>query len=119
MSKPSGASFVRRAPDNITEELVAVLSSKASFEFKGLFDVVFLNLRERNLASGGEEMLRLRTYEKLQSLVGEGVVTRTVKGITKNYKGVAARMVTKSAEMKVLRTEWSQRLLAKAAAATN
>jgi hypothetical protein len=119
MSKPSGASFVRRAPDNITEELVAVLSSKASFEFKGLFDVVFLNLRERNLASGGEEMLRLRTYEKLQSLVGEGAVTRTVKGITKNYKGVAARMVTKSAEMKVLRCEWSQRLLAKAAAATN
>jgi hypothetical protein len=115
MFKPSGASFVRRAPDNITEELVAVLSSRASFEFKGLFDVIFLNLRERNAASGGEEMLRLRVYEKLQSLVGQGAVTRTVKGITKNYKGVAARMVTLSAEMKVLRTEWSEKLLAKAA----
>jgi hypothetical protein len=34
-----------------------------------------------------EEMLRLRTYEKLQSLVGQGAVTRTVKGVTKNYKG--------------------------------
>ena len=62
MSKASGPFFSRRAPDNITEELVAVLSSKASFEFKGLFDVIFLNLRERNAASGGEEMLRLRTY---------------------------------------------------------
>jgi hypothetical protein len=115
MAKPSGASFSRRAPDNITEELVAVLSSRASFEFKGLFDVIFLNLRERNLASGGEEMLRLRTYEKLQSLVSQGAVTRTVTGITKKYKGVTARMVTLSAEMKVLRAEWVQKLLAKAA----
>jgi hypothetical protein len=54
MSKPSGISFTRRAPDNITEELVAVLSSKASFEFKPLFDIILLNLRERNAASGGE-----------------------------------------------------------------
>ena len=61
-------------------------------------------------------MLRLRTYEKLQSLVSQGAVTRTVKGITKKYKGVAARMVTLSAEMKVLRAEWGQKLLAKAAA---
>ncbi len=117
MSKPSGVSFSRRAPDNITEELVAVLSSRASFEFKGLFDVIFLNLRERNAASGGEEMLRLRAYEKLQSLVSQGAVKKTVTGITKKYKGVAARMVTLSAEMKVLRAEWAQKLLAKAAAA--
>src|ERR1700720_3105993 len=114
MSKPT---FSRRAPDNITEELVAVLSSKASFEFKGLFDVIFLNLRERNAASGGEEMLRLRAYEKLQSLVSQGAVNRTVTGITKKYKGVAARLSVLSAEMKVLRAEWDQRALAKAAAA--
>jgi hypothetical protein len=118
MSKPSGVSFSRRAPDNITEELVAVLSSKASFEFKALFDVIFLNLRERNAASGGEEMLRLRTYEKLQSLVSQGAVTRTVAGITKKYRGVAARMVALKVEMKVLRNEWNQKLRAKAAAAS-
>src|SRR6266446_5817790 len=117
MSKPSGASFTRSAPANITEELVAVLSSKASFEFKALFDVIFLNLRERNAASGGEEMLRLRTYEKLQSLVSQGTVTRTVKGITKKYKGVGARLVTLRAEMKVLRADWNERAQAKAAAA--
>src|SRR5438477_3358941 len=115
MSKP-GISFTRRAPDNITEELVAVLSSKASFEFKPLFDIVLLNLRERNAASGGEEMLRLRSYEKLQGLVNQGAVTTTVKGTTKKYKGVAARMVTLRAEMKGLRAEWSQKLLTKAAA---
>ena len=117
MSKPSGASFSRRAPDNITEELVAVLSSKASFEFKPLFDIILLNLRARNAASGGEEMLRLRAYEKLQGLVSQGVVTRTVTGITKKYKGVGARLVMLNAEMEVLRAEWNKRLLAKAAAA--
>src|SRR5438046_5509537 len=116
MSKPSGASFSRRMPDNITEELVAVLSSKASFEFKPLFEIILLNLRERNAASGGEEMLRLRSYEKLQGLVNQGAVTRTVNGITKKYKGVAPRMITLKAEMKVLRTEWSKKVLTKAAA---
>src|SRR4051794_35541930 len=104
MSKAS-ASFTRRAPDNISEELVAVLSSKTSFEFKALFDIIFHNLRERNAASGGEEMLRLRAYEKLQGLVNQGAVTRTVTGITKKYKGVAGRMVTLKAELKVLRAE--------------
>ena len=117
MSKKPGGSFSRRAPDNITEELVAVLSSKASFEFKALFDVIFSNLRERNAASGGEEMLRLRVYEKLQSLVSQGAVTRTVTGVVKKYKGVAARLLALSAEMKVLRLEWNQKVLAKAAAA--
>ncbi len=110
MSKLSGASFSRRMPDNITEELVAVLSSRASFEFKPLFDLLLFNLRERNAASGGEEMLRLRAYEKLQSLVNQGVVTRTVTGITKKYRGVAPRMSSLKAEMKVLRSEWSQKL---------
>jgi len=57
--------FSRRVPDLVTEELVAVLSRRASFEFKQLFDIVHENLRARNAASGGEEMLRLRAYEKL------------------------------------------------------
>src|SRR5216684_6971768 len=116
MSKRSAIYFTRRAPDNISEELVAVLSSKASFEFKPLFDIVLLNLRERNLAGGGEEMLRLRVYEKLQGLVGQGAVNRTVTGTTKKYKGVAPRMTTLKAEMKVLRADWAKKVRAKAAA---
>src|SRR5712692_3896135 len=110
MSKPSGVSLIRRMHDNVTEELVAVLSCRASFEFKPLFDMVLLNLRERNAASGGEEMLRLRVYEKLQGLVGRGAVNRTVNGTTKKYKGVAPRMRGLKAEMKVLRKEWSKKL---------
>src|SRR6058998_2866610 len=99
MAKTTGASsFKRRAPDNLTEELVAVLSSKASFEFKPLFEILLANLRQRNAASGGEEMLRLRAYEKLQGLVSRGAVNRTITGDTKKYKGVAARMIVLRAE---------------------
>ena len=116
MSKRSGISFTRRAPDNLTEELVAVLSSKASFEFKPLFEIILLNLRERNAANGGEELLRLRAYEKLQGLVSQGAVKRTVIGITKRYKGVAKRMVVLRAEMKAVRAACNERALAKAAA---
>lgn len=76
--------FSRRLPDLVTEELVAVLSSKNSYEFKELFDLVHSNLRARNAASGGEEMLRLRAYEKLQTLVSRGMV----KKIVKKYKGL-------------------------------
>jgi len=117
MSKRSGITFARRGPDNITEELIAVLSSKASFEFKPLFEIMLLNLRERNAASGGEEMLRLRAYAKLQGLVNQGAVKRTVIGITKKYQGVAKRMAVLRAEMKALRADCNERALAKAAAA--
>jgi hypothetical protein len=119
MSKRSLISFVRRAPDNLTEELIAVLSSKASFEFKPLFEIVLINLRERNAASGGEEMLRLRAYERLQGLVNQGAVDRTVTGITKKYKGVAARLVILRAEMKALRAAYNQRARAKVAVRSN
>src|SRR5207247_10540175 len=119
MSKAIIAAFSRRMPDNVTEELVAVLSSRASFEFKPLFDIVLLNLRERNAASGGEEMLRLRVYEKLQGLVGQGAVNRKVTGTTKKYKGVAARMAVLRTEMKAIRAACNERARAKAAAAAN
>ncbi len=74
------------------------------------------HLRERNAASGGEEMLRLRVYEKLQGLVGQGAVNRTITGTTKKYKGVAPRMRGLKAEMKLLRADWAKKLRAKAAA---
>src|SRR6059036_643679 len=117
MSKRAGFTFTRRGPDNITEELIAVLSSKASFEFKPLFEIMLHNLRERITASGGETMLRLRAYEKLQGLVNQGAVNRTITGGPKKYKGVAARMIVLRAERKALRAAFNQRARAKAAAA--
>jgi hypothetical protein len=117
MAKKRGISFTRRAPDCITEELIAVLSSRSSFEFKPLFEIVLVNLRERNAASGGEEMLRLRAYERLQGLVHQGAVNRTVTGATKKYKGIPTRMIVLRAEMKALRADCNRRARAKAAAA--
>jgi hypothetical protein len=77
--------FSRRGPDNVAQELATVLSKKSWFEFKALFDIVHANLKARNAASGGEEMLRLRAYEKLQNLVSAGIVEKS----SKKYRGVA------------------------------
>ena len=85
--------FSRRVPDLVTEELVAVLSQKSSFEFKQLFDIVYENLRAHNAASGGEEMLRLRAYEKLQNLVARGMVRKNGK----KYKGLLSALAAASA----------------------
>lgn len=76
--------FSRRLPDYMTEELVTALSTKTTFEFKDLFERVSTALRARNAASGGEEMLRLRAYEKLQNLVDRGLVKKNGK----KYQGV-------------------------------
>ena len=94
---PSG--FSRRGPDIITEELVSIFLRKTSYEFKALFDVVYANLRARNAASGGEEMLRLRAYEKLQVLVGTGVVHKTQK----IYKGNNLPLTALDVRMKEFR----------------
>ncbi|MGI8821172.1 MAG: hypothetical protein ACR2ID_09945 [Chthoniobacterales bacterium] len=80
--------FSRRAPDLVTEELVAILSRRSSFEFKQLFEIMHENLRARNAASAGEEMLRLRSYEKLQNLVSHGAVKKTGK----KYKGLPSAL---------------------------
>ena len=40
-------------------------------------------MKLRNAVSGGEEMLRLRSYEKLQNLVNRGLVEK----MGKEYKG--------------------------------
>ncbi len=91
--------FSRRAPDTVTEELVAALSGSKSYEFKALFSVIHAALRARNAASGGEEMLRLRTYEKLQNLVRQGQVKKTGK----KYKGVTNALLLLSERLKEFR----------------
>lgn len=97
---------------------MAAFTGKTTFEFKPLFDHVFTNLRARNAASGGEEMLRLRCYEKLQSLVDRGAVKKTIKGVAKTYKGVSAPLALMGVEMEQVRTDWTERLAnARAAAA--
>ena len=93
MANLYSSTFSRRGPDAVTEELVAVLSGKGCHEFKPLFTLVHANLRARNLASGGEEMLRLRVYEKLQQLVTQGMVSKIITKVTKEYSGLASLAV--------------------------
>ncbi|HEY3899475.1 MAG TPA: hypothetical protein VGM54_12715 [Chthoniobacter sp.] len=69
----------RGGPDVLTEELVNVFSSRGDIEFKPLFDLVYARLQGRKAAHGGEEMLRLRAYEKLHWLVRMGGVVKTGK----------------------------------------
>lgn len=76
--------FSRRLPDHVTDELVNVLSEKKVFGFNDLFERVYENLKVRNAVSGGEEMLRLRAYEKLQNLVTRGLAEK----IGKEYRGL-------------------------------
>lgn len=63
---------------------MVVLSEPNTFGFNDLFEVVYENLKKRNAVSGGEEMLRLRAYEKLQNLVTRGLVHKEGK----QYKGL-------------------------------
>lgn len=89
-----------------------MLSKKTSFEFKPLFEILHASLRARNMANGGEEMLRLRVYEKLQGLVSQGVVKKTITNAIKTYKGIPAPLRALSLKMKTFRDEWAARLAA-------
>ncbi|MBK1792051.1 hypothetical protein [Persicirhabdus sediminis] len=77
--------FSRRVPDHVTDEIVNVLGEEDRFfGFNDLFEVVYGRLKERKAVSGGEEMLRLRAYEKLQNLVTRGMIEKEGK----EYKGL-------------------------------
>ena len=89
--------FSLRGPDRVSDALATVLSSKGAWEFKTLFDLVHANLRAKDFARGGDEMLRLRAHEKLQNFLSAGIVTKNGK----EYKGVPkalAAFVKTSAE---------------------
>ena len=84
------SAFSRRLPDHVTDELVAALTKKKIYEFNSLFEAVYENLKLRNAVSGGDEMLRLRAYEKLQNLVSRGMVKKEAK----KYKGIPKVLAT-------------------------
>ena len=78
----------RGGPDVVSEEIATALMGKGALEFKALFTLVFTNLRARNLG-GGEEMLRLRVYEKLQTMIKKGMVDKVVTNGVREYLGLA------------------------------
>ena len=86
-----------------------MLSCKSSFEFKPLFTLVHANLKVRNAASGGEEMLRLRAYEKLQTLVQSGVVKKTGK----EYCGIPLALASYREKATAMNLEFEARKLSR------
>lgn len=82
--------FSRRGPDVVSEELAMALFGKEAFEFKPLFSLVYDKLRARKAVSGGEEMLRLRVYEKLQGMVSQGMVSKVTTDGVREYTGLAS-----------------------------
>ncbi len=94
--------FSRRVPDHVTDELVTVLSKEREVfvKFNELFAKVYANLKEKNAVSGGEEMLRLRAYEKLQDLVTRGMVEkngRTYRGLDRIEEAVSSQVAARAA----------------------
>ena len=79
MAFPKTVGFSRRVADHVTDELVSVLSGGEIYEFKELFLKVYEGLKVRKAVSGGEEMLRLRCYEKLQRLSSRGMFKRPAR----------------------------------------
>ena len=74
-----------KTPDIITEELLNLFSrGDGSYGFQEIFSIIHDQLKDGNEASGGEEMLRLRTHEKLQELIERNLV----KQDGEKYRGV-------------------------------
>jgi len=112
MSIPKRSAFLRRSVDHVTDELVIALAGGETIEFKALFSKVFEGLKRKNAVSGGEEMLRLRCYEKLLKLASSGLVQKTdktyralegldqassVHRLARAEESIAARVVTTAA----------------------
>ena len=83
----------------MTEQLAAVLSAKGEFEFKALFEMVKAKWNERKFTSQGDEIMRLRMYEKLQALVNRGMVEKRLTERGKVYRGLAG-LASMSRELK-------------------
>lgn len=95
--------FSRRIPDHVTDEIVTVLTGGKEFlPFNALFESVYDNLKEKNAVSGGEEMLRLRAYEKLQNLVTRGLVEkegRRYRGTNRIHEASSAYLAAQAEKL--------------------
>jgi hypothetical protein len=78
-----------RRIDSVTRELCQLLAQDEAFEFKSLFAIVHQRLRARDEHGVGEEMLRLRTYTRLQQLMDAKLVRKSAG----KYKGNRAGLV--------------------------
>ena len=62
----------RKTPDLVTDELILILHEAGMLEFNDIFQRTVVVMKAKNMSLGGEEILRLRIYEKLQNQVSAG-----------------------------------------------
>ena len=110
MSKTS--TFARRGPDRISEEIAKVLCKKKPLEFKALFVDVYESLRAKDATSGGEEMIRLRAYEKLQNFVRLGIVKKAGTNYVGDGRALATFLATAAEQNATFAAEKEKRTTA-------
>jgi hypothetical protein len=110
MNKQS--SQIRRRKDYASEELVAALLARPTYTFGDVFQVVNERLKARKVSSVGEEMLRLRVYERLQTFVSQGLV----KKAGQEYTAVRSAVQALAAQMEATKAYKEKRKQEMAAA---
>lgn len=81
----------RKAPDLVTNELIVILHQAGMLEFNDIFQRTVIVMKEKHMSLGGEEILRLRIYEKLQSLVSSGGLIKKGREYTAQPKLVSLK----------------------------
>lgn len=80
MSMNRNARHSKRVTDIVRQEVIEVLlEAEGIIEFNNIFLKACESMKEKNYSTGGEEILRLRIYEKLQTLIAEGGVKKRGK----------------------------------------
>ena len=103
MNKQS--SQIRRRKDYASEELIAALLAKSTYTFGEVFQVVNESLKARKVSAVGEDMLRLRVYERLQTFVSQGLV----KKAGQEYTPVRSALQALAAEMEATKAYQEKR----------
>lgn len=84
----------RKTPDLVTDELIIILHEAGMLEFNDIFQRTVVVMKEKHMSLGGEEILRLRIYEKLQNLVSAGGLVKKGREYTAQPKLMSLKSET-------------------------
>ena len=82
----------RKTPDLVTDELIIILHEAGMLEFNDIFQRTVIV--KKHMSLGGEEILRLRSYEKLQGLVSAGGLVKKGREYTAQPKLITLKSET-------------------------
>lgn len=81
----------RKTPDLVTDVLILILLEAGVLEFNDIFQRAVTVMKENHIPLGGEEILRLRIYEKLQNLVSSGGLVKKGREYTAQPKLISLK----------------------------